>query len=72
MALLGAVTAHARHHFWPDLLAYDQVRWRGVLGHRQVTDAYLAALARHNKGKLATFDKGLVALHTDVGVAVDG
>ena len=40
------------------------------MGHRQVTDAYLAALARHHGGKLVSFDKGLVALHQDVGVAV--
>lgn len=70
LALLGIVTAHASHHFWPDLLPYDEVRWHGVMGHRQVTDAYLAALARHHGGKLVSFDKGLVALHQDVGVAV--
>jgi hypothetical protein len=34
-------------------------------------DAYFAALARHNSGKLAGFDTGLVALHPDVGVALD-
>lgn len=71
LALLGLMTAHARHHFWPDVLPYDQVRWHGVMGHRQVTDAYLASLARHHEGKLASFDKGLVALHSDVGVAVE-
>ena len=41
------------------------------MGHRQVTDAYLAALARHHGGKLASFDKRLVALHPDVGVGLD-
>lgn len=71
LAVLEAVTAHASHHFWPDALAYGQVRWHGVMGHRQVTDAYLAALARHHRGKLASFDKGLVALHPDVGVGVE-
>lgn len=70
LAVLQAVTGHARHCFWPDALAYDQIRWHGVLGHRQVTDAYLAALARHHGGKLASFDKGLVALHPDVGVGL--
>ena len=72
LALLQAVTRHARHHFWPDALPYDQVQWQGVLGHRQVTDAYLAGLARQQRGKLASFDRGLVALHADVGVAVTG
>lgn len=71
LALLAAVTAHQRHQFWPDTLPYDQVRWRGVMGHRQVTDAYLASLARHHAGLLVTFDKGLVAMHADVGVAIE-
>lgn len=72
LALLDAVTRHPRHHFWPDALPYAQVQWRGVMGHRQVTDAYLASLARQHRGKLASFDRGLVALHADVGVAVAG
>ena len=71
LVLLGVVTAHAKHHFWPDMLPYDKVRWHGVMGHRQVTDAYLAGLARHHGGRLVSFDKGLVALHPDVGVGVD-
>lgn len=62
--------AHPRHRFWPDALPYDQVRWLGVMGQRQVTDAYLASLARHYAGSLVTFDKGLVALHADVRVAI--
>jgi toxin-antitoxin system PIN domain toxin len=70
LALLQAITGHARHHFWPDAMPYAQVQWQGVMGHRQVTDAYLASLARHHRGKLATFDRGLSALHADVGVAV--
>jgi hypothetical protein len=41
------------------------------MGHRQVTDAYLAALARHHGGRPVTFDKGLVALHPDVGLAIE-
>ncbi|MBS0437780.1 MAG: PIN domain-containing protein [Proteobacteria bacterium] len=55
-----------RHRFWPDDLPYAQVKWNGVLGHNQVTDAYLAALARKHKGRLATLDRGLAALHHDV------
>ena len=38
----------------------------GVLGHRQVTDSYLAQLARARGGQLATFDQGLAKLHTDI------
>jgi toxin-antitoxin system PIN domain toxin len=71
LEVLTRLAAHARHRFWPDALGYAEISWRGVLGHRQVTDAYLAALARHHKGKLVSFDRGLVALHTDVSVGLD-
>jgi len=37
---------HARHVFWPDDRPYDGVALRGVIGHRQVIDGYLAALSR--------------------------
>lgn len=69
--VLAQLVAHPRHRFWPDAIGYPEISWRGVMGHRQVTDAYLAALARHHRGKLASFDRGLVALHTDVAIALD-
>ena len=62
---LAEATQHSSHRFWPDAIDYLQVNLRGVIGHRQVTDAYLASLARHHGGKLATFDQGLAALHPD-------
>ena len=68
LVVLKAVVAHPRHRFWPDALAYAHVPTRGIPGHRQVTDAYLAALARHHGGVLATFDRGVAALH---GAAVE-
>ncbi|MGH3319762.1 MAG: hypothetical protein ACRDN9_06190 [Streptosporangiaceae bacterium] len=37
-----------------------------MVGHRQVTDAYLAQLARTQGRAFATFDKGLAAAHPDV------
>jgi len=37
-----------------------------VQGHKQVTDAYLAALARAHGGRLATLDATLAAMHPDV------
>jgi predicted nucleic acid-binding protein len=42
----------------------------GVVGHRQVTDAYLAQLARHHDGQLATLDSGLAQQHSDVAVLI--
>jgi len=59
-----------RHEFWPDDIGYEQVRFDGVLGHRQVTDAYLAALARAHHGRVATLDQGFAALHGDVAELV--
>jgi len=65
-ALVKATSADPRHEFWPDDLGYGDVPMTGVVGHRQVTDAYLAQLARVRGGRLATFDQGLAALHRDV------
>ncbi len=69
--VLVRLTSHTRHTFWPDDLGYTGISWTGVLGHRQVTDSYLAALARHRKGRLATFDRGLAALHADVADLIE-
>lgn len=68
--ILGGLVAHERHRFWPDDLGFDNVALAAVVGHRQVTDAYLAALARAHAGRLATFDRGLVAVHPDVAELV--
>jgi uncharacterized protein len=65
-AILTAVRNSERHEFWPDSLSYHDVPLNGVLGHRQVTDSYLAQLARAQHGRLATFDQGLAKLHVDV------
>ncbi len=64
--ILDGLATHGRHEFWPDDLDFAAVRLTGVIGHRQVTDAYLAALARARGERLATFDRGLAALHPDV------
>lgn len=66
VAFLARLTASERHRFWPDEIGYERVRMNGVQGQRQVTDAYLAALARHHGGRLLTLDRGLAALHADV------
>lgn len=66
LTALEKLRADPRHEFWPDDLELTAVRWTGVIGHRQVTDAYLASLARAHGGRLATLDAGLAALHPDV------
>jgi predicted nucleic acid-binding protein len=69
-AVVAALIGNSRHEFWPDSVSFTDFALRGVIGHRQVTDAYLAQLARANSGTLATFDRGLVALHSDVAELV--
>jgi len=66
VGFLAAVLEAGRCRFWADDLGYDRVDLGAVLGHRQVTDAYLAGLARAHRGRLATMDRGLVAVHPDV------
>lgn len=47
------------HAFWPDdvsLLDEGVLEWSRVLGHRQVTDSYLLALAVRHGGRFVTFD----------------
>lgn len=63
---LGSIAAQPRHEFWPDNVPFTAVSMAGVIGHRQVTDAYLAQLARSRAGRLASFDQGLAQLHADV------
>ena len=58
-ARLAEAAAHGSHHFWPDdisLLAPGAIAWSRVLGHRQVTDNYLLALAVRHLGRFVTFD----------------
>jgi uncharacterized protein len=59
-----------RHEFWPDHLPFTPAVTIHVVGHRQVTDAYLCHLARGRHGQVATFDRGLSAVHVDVAVLV--
>ncbi len=65
-AVLEAVVGHPRHRQWLDDIGYLDVDLSQVLGHRQVTDAYLAQLARTRKGRLATLDRGLARAAADV------
>lgn len=63
---LSIITSHPRHEQWLDDLTYLDVDLSGVLGHRQVTDAYLAGLTRSRQGYLATLDRGLAVAASDV------
>ena len=58
---LDSILADERHAFWPDDLSFAEAEIRRDLirSHAQVTDKYLAALARRYKGSLATLDERL-------------
>ena len=68
LALLAENLAHPAHEFWTDSLqvppAVKGMETR-LQGHKQLTDAYLLALAHRRKGVLATFDRGLRTLAGD-------
>jgi hypothetical protein len=65
-SVLQEITGSPRHEFWPDSASYHDIPVAGIIGHRQVTDAYLAHLARSYSARLATFDQALAKLHADV------
>lgn len=59
---LAEATAQQWHTFWSDdvsLLEPGQADWSAILGSRQVTDAYLLALAVRHKGRFVSFDGGI-------------
>jgi toxin-antitoxin system PIN domain toxin len=59
---LRAITEALDHVFWPDavsLLDPKVIDMTRLHGHRQITDAYLLALAVANQGALATLDAAL-------------
>jgi hypothetical protein len=59
---LREATETSRHVFWPDavsVLSPDLLDWGHVLGSRQLTDAYLLALAIHHGGKFVTMDRSI-------------
>ena len=65
LALLEEIVAHPHHVFWPDavpLVGTELISTSLLVGHRQVTDAYLLGLAIHHGGKLATLDQSIAHL----------
>ncbi len=63
--LLRRIVGLPGHRFWSDDVSparADSPAWELVLGHRQVTDAHLLALALRREGRLATFERGVLAL----------
>jgi len=60
--LLASISAIPRHEFWPDDASCLDIPTTGIIGHRQVTDAYLVLLAQKHGGSLVTMDDALAAV----------
>jgi predicted nucleic acid-binding protein len=67
---LEAYRAHPRHVFWPENFSYAEIVPIRITVCRQITDSWLAELARRKSGKLATLDAALATLWPDVAVLV--
>ena len=68
VAVLTSICAHPKHQFIADDVHALDLPWTSIRGHRQVTDAYLATLARKHGAKLATFDQALAAVYPEVAI----
>lgn len=66
------LAAHPAHSFWPDGLLCAEADLAAVMGHRQVTDAYLVSLVRQHgpDARLATLDEALARQYADAAVLV--
>ena len=65
LALLRRMTELEGHVFWSDDTDLARLDWLvevPLVGHRQVTDVQLLALALAKGGRLATLDRGVAAL----------
>lgn len=69
---LASMAAQSQHTYWadsPEPLHLATLRSPALVGHRQVTDAYLLGLAAHQQQRLATLDRGLATYAQATGLA---
>lgn len=72
-ARLTAFCASGNHLFWGDEISLrDDAHFDRTfaVSHRQITDIYLLALAKHKGGRLATFDR-TIPLKVVIGATPD-
>ena len=72
LSLLRELVALPHHHFLPDevsLATSELINPQRIMGHRQVTDAHLLAVALSNDAQLATLDRGIRLLVPEGRVA---
>jgi uncharacterized protein len=68
---LAAMTAQAAHAYWgdaPEPARLATLQHPALVGHRQVTDAYLLGLAVQRRQCLATLDRGLASFAASAGL----
>ena len=65
MHALATMTGQTGHEYWPE--SPEPVE--ALVGHRQITDAYLLGLAAHKGQRLATLDRGLLSFANALGLA---
>jgi len=63
LELLDRITSMSEHSFWPDDLTLRETIGTGriLVGHRQISDAYLIALAEQHGGIVATLDRTMLS-----------
>ena len=74
MQALASMAAQSTHEYWadaPEPLQLATLRSAALVGHRQVTDAYLLGLAALREQRLATLDRGLVSFALGAGLAAN-
>jgi toxin-antitoxin system PIN domain toxin len=72
--ILAANLKDPRHRFWANDVSFPEaieVFSKRLVGHKQVTDSYLLGLALHKKGRLVSFDRGLLELLPEKGMQPD-
>jgi toxin-antitoxin system PIN domain toxin len=64
-AVVASLSAHPQHEFLVDDVEFANdpgVYHERLVGHRQVTDAHLVALAAKHSARLITLDRGVASL----------
>ena len=72
LEVLSGSLQHPAHHFWTEEIGVTEALahfGRRLLGHQQITDAYLLELAIQKKGRLATLDTSLSSLLSEQSAA---
>lgn len=74
MQALANMAAQPTHEYWadaPEPLRLATLQSAALVGHRQVTDAYLLGLTAVRNQRLATLDRGLVSFALGTGLAAN-